>query len=167
MSETRAIMVVAIAVIVGFGIFSGGSNSTGSKPGSNGQPAQAAAASDAKETPEPARPAAGQEVSEEYFKWISSKVHFDCQQAIKKLVRYDMRAPGIFYGTNTMNDMTFILKFERWSRRVHSDNTIGITGDHAEAQNGFGNWMRANYSCTVNIDTKTVTDASLGNGRLN
>jgi hypothetical protein len=31
----------------------------------------------------------------------------------------------------------------------------------------LGNWVRANYSCTVNINTKTVTDAGLGNGRLN
>ena len=42
-----------------------------------------------------------------------------------------------------------------------------VHGDQAEAQNGLGNWMRVTYSCTVNIDTKTVTDASLDNGRLN
>ena len=37
--------------------------------------------SEAKETPEPVRPAAGQEVSEEYFKWINGKMGFACQQA--------------------------------------------------------------------------------------
>ena len=78
-----------------------------------------------------------------------------------------MRAPGIFYGTTSMSDMTFILRFDRWSGRVRSDNTIGIAGDDAEAQNGMGNWVRVNYSCIVNIDTKTVTNASLNNGRLN
>jgi len=165
MSETRAIIVVAIAVIVGFGIFSGGSNS--SKPASDVQPVQAAAASEAKETPEPVRPAAGQEVSEEYFKWIDSKMGFACQQQIKRLVRNDMRSPGVFSGTNSMDSAFFLLRFDRWSKRVASDSTIRMRGDQAEAQNGMGNWVRVTYSCAVNIDSKTVTDVSLDNGRLN
>jgi hypothetical protein len=78
-----------------------------------------------------------------------------------------MRSPGVFYGTTTMDSMTFLLRFDRWSKVVRSDGTIRIAGDQAEAQNGLGNWVRANYSCTVNINTKTVTDAGLGNGRLN
>jgi hypothetical protein len=63
--------------------------------------------------------------------------------------------------------MFFLLRFDRWSKLVGNDNTIRIAGDAAEAQNGLGNWVRANYSCTVNIDTKTVMDVTLNDGRLN
>ena len=67
----------------------------------------------------------------------------------------------------TMMELPFLLRFTRWSKSVANDGTITMRGDQAEAQNGLGNWMRVTYSCTVNIDTKTVTDASLDNGRLN
>ncbi|OKO70036.1 hypothetical protein AC630_35655 [Bradyrhizobium sp. AS23.2] len=92
---------------------------------------------------------------------------FECQQQIKRLVRNDMRSPGVFSGTNSMDSVFFLLRFDRWSKRVANDGTIRMRGDQAEAQNGLGNWMRVTYSCTVNIDTKTVTNASLDNGRLN
>jgi hypothetical protein len=119
------------------------------------------------EKPEPTRPAAGQEVSQEYFDWISRKMSFECQQQIKRVVRNDMRTPGVFSGKNSMDSVFFLLRFDRWSQRVASDGTIRMRGDQAEAQNGLGNWMRVTYSCTVNIGTKTVTDASLDNGRFN
>ena len=163
MSDTRAIIVTAIAVIIGFGIFgSGGSNN--SKPAAQ-NPATTTSSQD--EKPEPTRPTTGQEVSEEYFKWIESKMGYACQQQIKRLVRNDMRSPGVFSGTNSMDSAFFLLRFDRWSKRVANDGTIRMRGDQAEAQNGLGNWMHANYSCTVNIGSKTVTDAALDNGRLN
>jgi hypothetical protein len=61
----------------------------------------------------------------------------------------------------------FLLNFDRWSKYVRNNNTIRIASDAAEAQNRLGNWVRANYSCTVDIDTKSVLDATLNNGRLN
>jgi hypothetical protein len=120
----------------------------------------------AEDKPEPSRPAVGQEVSEEYFDWISSKLHFECQQRIKQIVRYDMRTPGIFSGTNSTDSVFFLLRFSRWSKFVADDNTIRMRGDEAEAQNGIGNWLRVNYSCIVNINTNTVVDVSLDDGRL-
>jgi hypothetical protein len=116
-----------------------------------------------KETPPPT-PAIGEDVSEEYFKYILREVHFDCQEQIKRLVKYDIRAPGVLWGTN-QGDSVF-LRFTRWSARVASDGTIRLYGDNAEAQNGFGNWVRINYSCTVNVATKSVRRATLDQGRL-
>jgi hypothetical protein len=116
--------------------------------------------------PEPARPKPGQEVSEEYFKWLERKVGFDCQQQIKRGVAYNMRSEGILYGTNEMDSIKFILRFDRWSKLVSNENTITIAGDKAEIQNGLGNWVRASYRCKANIDTKTVVDASVSSGRL-
>jgi hypothetical protein len=152
-----------VLALLGLGAIIGGGN----KSASDVPSARATDSSQAdKEKPEPARPAAGQEVSEEYFNWINSKMGFACQQQIKRLVRNDMRSPGVFSGTNSMDSTFFLLRFDRWSKRVANDGTIRMRGDQAEAQNGLGNWMRVTYSCTVDIDTKTVTDASLDNGRL-
>ena len=145
-----------------------GAMGSGNKPASNVvDAAPTRTTADSTEKPEPARPAVGEEVSEEYFKWLNSKMGFDCQQQIKRLVRNDMRSPGAFSGTNSMDSVFFLLRFDRWSKHVAKDGTIRMRGDQAEAQNGMGNWMRVTYSCTVNIDSKTVTDASLDNGRLN
>jgi hypothetical protein len=157
---------IPVAIVIGLGILSGGGSPPSPSPSAAPAPAVDAPKTET-EKPEPARPAPGQEVSEEYFKWIEGKMGFECQQQIKRLVRNDMRSPGLFSGTNSMDSVFFVLQFNRWSKRVANDGTIKMRGDQAEAQNGLGNWMRANYSCTVNIDTKTVTDASIDNGRLN
>ena len=77
-----------------------------------------------------------------------------------------MRSEGIFYGKNEMDSINFLLQFDRWSKLVSNENTITIAGDKAEIQNGFGNWVRASYRCKVNIDTKTVIDASVSSGRF-
>ena len=116
--------------------------------------------------PEPVRPTPGQEVSENYLTWFKRKVGFDCQQQIKRGVAYDMRSEGILYGTNEMDSIKFHLQFDRWSKFVSNENTITIAGDKAEIQNGNGNWVRANYRCKVNIDTKAVTDVSVSSGRI-
>ena len=152
----KAMGVCAVALVVILAAYGG--SSSGSK---------SEAAATEQENPEPTRPMLGQEVSEEYFDWIDHEMVFKCEQQIKRLVRYDMRTPGIFSGTNSMDEQFFLLRFDQWSERVASDGTITMFGDEAEAQNGFGNWIKAHYSCTVNINTATVTDASIGNGRLN
>ena len=153
----------AIGIIVLLGIGYAVTHNTDDKNVANASDTTAAKA---EEKPEPTRPAVGQEVSEEYFDWINSKMQFECQQRIKQIVHYDMRTPGIFSGTNSTDSVFFLLRFSRWSKFVADDNTIRIRGDEAEAQNGFGAWMRVNYSCTVNINTKTMVDVSLNDGRL-
>lgn len=116
--------------------------------------------------PPPPTPRIGEDVSEEFFKYIHHEVLFECQQLIKTLVKYDIRSPGIFSGTNDSRSMFFLLRFDRWSRYVASNGTIKLYGDAAEAQNGFGNWIPVNYSCTVDITNKTIVDGRLDNGRL-
>ena len=117
-----------------------------------------------KEPLPPPTPAIGEDVSEAYFNYIDREIGFDCGQQIKRLVKYDIRSAGVLWGTNS-GDWA-LLRFTRWSSRVASDGTIRLVGDEAEAQNGFGNWMRINYSCTVEVATKTVKRVTLNPGRL-
>jgi hypothetical protein len=83
---------------------------------------------------------------------------------IKKLVKYDIRAPGVFWGHST-GDLA-ILRFTHASKRVAKDGTITIAGDGAEAHNAIGNWVRVNYTCTFDPGTDIVTHATLAPGRL-
>jgi hypothetical protein len=122
---------------------------------------------DTKAEPEPPpQPKPGQQVSEDYFRWLLGKVHFDCQQQIKRSVTSNMRAEGLLYGKNEIDSMHFYLQSDRSTKVVRDDNTITIAGDKAEIQNDFGNWVRASYMCKVNVDTKTVVDAFVSPGRF-
>jgi hypothetical protein len=114
--------------------------------------------------PPPPMPEPGQEVSEEVFKYLDKKLHYDCQKAIKKLVKFDIRAPGVIYGTN-QGEWAF-LRFTRWSKYASPHGTIRLAGDDAELQNGLGAWVRHNYSCIVDPKTMQVEDASLDPGKL-
>jgi len=114
---------------------------------------------------EPTRPAAGQEVSPEYFRWLKREFGFKCQEEIKKEVTYNMRAPGIFYGKNEMDSINFLLEFNRYNSKVAHDSTISMIGEKAELQNDYGNWVQAHYLCEINIDTQTVTRAFAQTGR--
>jgi hypothetical protein len=97
---------------------------------------------------------------------ISGEMAYDCQQAIKRFIKYDIRAPGLMWGHNSGSDAMFLLRMSRWSQKVAADNTITIAGDEGEAQNGMGNWVRINYTCTVNLNNKTVKRAAFNQGRL-
>jgi hypothetical protein len=162
---TKGIALVVLACIgVGFCTLN-----SGTKPTTSATPipvqSPSATAAKAEPPPPPPTPDPVQEVTEEYFRHLNhDDVHFECDQAIKRLVKYDIRSPGVLYGTNT--GMWAFLRFDRWSKRVANDNTIKIYGDEAEAQNGFGNWVRINYSCTIDLGTKKVLRATLDNGRL-
>jgi len=102
-----------------------------------------------KEEPPPPTPAIGEEVSKQ----------------IKRHAEYGIRAPGIVYGTNYNDDILF-LRFTHMSRRVDGDGNIFIGGDKAEAQNAAGAWVQVKYTCTVNVKTFAVRDASLDRGRF-
>jgi hypothetical protein len=114
----------------------------------------------------PPTPKPGEEVSQAFFEHISGEMAYDCQQAIKRFIKYDIRAPGLMWGHNSGSDAMFLLRMSRWSQKVAADNTITIAGDEGEAQNGMGNWVRINYTCTVNLNNKTVKRAAFNQGRL-
>ncbi len=59
-----------------------------------------------------------------------------------------------------------VARFDRWNKYQRNDGLIVLAGDEAEAQNGFGNWLRANYSCTFNADTGKVVNVTLEAGKL-
>jgi hypothetical protein len=56
--------------------------------------------------------------------------------------------------------------FDRWNKHQRQDGHILLYGDEAEAQNGFGNWVRVNYRCEFDPAAKKVLDAQLSQGRL-
>ena len=118
-----------------------------------------------KEEPPPPTPAIGEEVSYDFFKYLDGKANYECSKQIKRHAEYGIRAPGIVYGTNYNDDILF-LRFTHMSRRVDGDGNIFIGGDKAEAQNAAGAWVQVKYTCTVNVKTFAVRDASLDRGRF-
>jgi hypothetical protein len=116
--------------------------------------------------PPPPVPYAGQEVSKEFFDYIYPEMAYGCVEAIKRFVKYDIRSPGALYGTNNGDSAFFLLRMSRVSKRVANDGSITMAGDEAEAQNGFGNWKRISYTCTVDPVNKLVKHATLSDGRL-
>jgi hypothetical protein len=128
------------------------------------EPKVAAKVEPAPPPPPPPTPANGEEVSEEFFNYLKLEVSYRCQQQIQAQVKYEIRSPGVLYGTNT--GAGALLRFSRWSKYVSDDGTITIRGDEAEAQNGFGNWLKVNYSCTIDVATKQVKYATISDGRL-
>jgi hypothetical protein len=103
-------------------------------------------------------------ISEDLFKAVENEVGSACGRKIKNLVTYDIRSPGTFYGTNSGNSA--LLRFTRWQVRVSQTGTITIRGDDAEAQNGFGTWLKVNYSCEVDLASKKIVNVSIDPGRL-
>ena len=116
--------------------------------------------------PPPPTPKRGEAVSKEFFEWFSAQMAYDCNQAIKRQVRYNIRSPGLLWGENTADSAFFLLRMSRYSKQVAPDNTIMLVGDEAEAQNGFGNWLRITYVCKVDVSTNTVKHATFSSGRL-
>ena len=114
----------------------------------------------------PPVPYAGQAVSKEFFDYIYPKMSYDCVQAIRPFVKYDMRSPGMMWGTNNIRDLGFLLRMTRYSKVVANDGSITLAGDEAEAQNGFGNWKRVTYVCVVDPVNLLVKRASLSDGGL-
>jgi len=107
--------------------------------------------------PIPAKPTAGQEVSEEYVNYVIREREggWNCKQAVEKSAKYDIKWKSWGYG------------FDYWNKYARNDGYLRISGDDAEAQNGFGNWVRANYSCTYDPENKTVINVTLDAGKKN
>jgi hypothetical protein len=117
--------------------------------------------------PPPPTPEPGQPVTVEYFNYLQRSntiILVHCMTEIRKLVKYDIRAPGILWGQSSGSDA--ILRFTHFSRHVADDGSITVGGDDAEAQNGIGNWLRVNYTCTIDLGTNTVKRVTLDSGRL-
>ena len=50
--------------------------------------------------------------------------------------------------------------------KVSKTGTMTIWGDDAEAQNGFGVWLKVNYSCEVDLTSKKIVNVTMDQGRL-
>jgi len=104
------------------------------------------------------------DISEDLFKAVKNESSYECGRRIRNLVRYDIRSPGVFYGTN--NGDSALLRFTQWGVKVSKTGTMTIWGDEAEAQNGFGTWMKVNYSCEVDLASKKIVNVTMDPGRL-
>ena len=82
-------------------------------------------------------PRIGAEVSEKYFEAVRGKTWTHCKRAIENLAKYDLRWTD--WG----------IPFDRWNATHREDGLLRLIGDGAEAQNGYGGWVRVNYICTV------------------
>lgn len=56
----------------------------------------------------------------------------------------------------------------RYTRAIMHNNgkQVSYLGDAIKFQNGFGNWVRASYSCTFEVATKAVVKLTVSEGRL-
>ena len=59
-----------------------------------------------------------------------------------------------------------LLRFTQWGVKVSKTGTMIIWGDDAEAQNGFGVWLKVNYSCEVDSTSKKIVNVTMDQGRL-
>jgi hypothetical protein len=114
----------------------------------------------------PPTPKIGEDVGQEYFRYIERKMSYECGKELYRLIKYEIRAPGIFWGKNSGQNAAFLLSYTRFSSRVAEDGTIRLLGDEAEAKNGLGNWMPIKYSCTVDVASQSVRNATIEAGKL-
>jgi hypothetical protein len=114
---------------------------------------------DANKPPPPpvVTPAAGEKVSEAYYQNVVRDALSPCSRAIEKSAKYDLRWSSSFL---------VMLRFSHYSTYRQRDGTLILSGDDAEAQNGFGNWVRIHYSCSFDPETKTVSNVTMDSGKL-
>jgi hypothetical protein len=83
-------------------------------------------------------------------------VAYTCGTAVEKSAKYDLRwklsSPSKRF-PYTMGGRDMV-------------NRITLVGDEAEAQNGFGGWVRVNYSCTFDWQSDKVVATTIEAGRL-
>jgi hypothetical protein len=121
-------------------------------PGTNDYRTQGAA------TPvrQDAAPAAGAEVPETYFNKVERDAFVPCTAAIENMATYDIRWTSGFLSP----------RFSRWNKYQRDDGTLQLTGDAAEMQNGFGNWLRVTYRCVFDPKEQKVVNVTIDRGKL-
>jgi hypothetical protein len=117
-------------------------------------PTQDASAVAAK--PSSSKPDVGAEVPEAYFNHVFADASWPCRKAVENAAKYDLR----------WTDGWLSPAFSRWNKYMRADGLMFFYGDRAEAQNGFGAWLRVNYVCRYDPATKRVVGASFEQGRL-
>jgi hypothetical protein len=75
-----------------------------------------------------------------------------CKRAVERQAKYDLR------WTSWLSDF----QVARDPRNGH----IVLVGDEAQAQNGFGAWVRMSYGCSYDPRSKRLLEAYLQPGRL-
>jgi hypothetical protein len=107
--------------------------------------------------PQPAKPKVT-------IKDVYERTDKPCKAAVEGLAQYDLRWTG-----RTSKSYGFpqyrLTKGGSATDDLEGADSIHLVGDRAEAQNGFGNWMRVNYSCTYDLRAGKVVDATLDAGR--
>jgi hypothetical protein len=100
-------------------------------------------------------PSVGEELKDGYLKYVKDhrQGNENCKKAIADMAKYDIK----------WTDRT---EFQYVNKYARMDGYVLLSGDNAQAQNGFGNWIRVNYKCLYDPTSKRVIEATMNNGRL-
>jgi hypothetical protein len=105
-----------------------------------------------------AAPTVGEQMTDDYVKYVKTDLNGEsnCKSAVADMAKYDLR------WTNSWGSSPF----GYYNRYALPDGYVRLVGDEAEAQNGFGGWVRVNYTCLYDPATQTVKNVAMNNGRL-
>jgi hypothetical protein len=103
-------------------------------------------------------PAVGEQMTDGYVEYVKTDLKGDsnCKNAVADMAKYDLR------WTNSWGSSPF----GYYNRYALPDGYVRLVGDEAEAQNGFGGWVRVNYTCLYDPATQTVKNVILNQGRF-
>jgi hypothetical protein len=101
-------------------------------------------------------PAFGEHNSEEYFNQVYADAAWPCKTAIENSAKFDLR----------WTQSWIARYFNRWNSVAREDGHLILVGDTAEAQNGFGGWVRVHYRCEFDPASKKVINASFEPGKI-
>ena len=101
-------------------------------------------------------PAVGAQITDRYLEYVKTdrKGVQNCKNAVADMAKYDIKWTS--WGTN----------FNYHNRYARADGYVLLVGDNAEAQNGFGGWVRVNYECLYDPNAQRVVRTTMNKGRL-
>jgi hypothetical protein len=142
--EKRAIILVSVVVLGAMAMFGGFKNSGTSSPSSS-TPYKTATA-----------PVVGEKMTEGYIRYVQDdlKAEKNCRREIENLAKYDLKWTS------------WTTTFEYNNANARADGYVRFIGDNAQAQNGFGGWVRVNYECLYDPSNQQVARVKMDNGKL-
>jgi hypothetical protein len=106
------------------------------------------------------KPAAGAEITDEYFKEVEHAAWRDCMREIENRARYDFKWTSKWSGGGKFWYPTGSNKYQR------EDGVVALTGDDVEFKNGFGAWLPQTYTCKFDPEKKEVVEVIVTAGKL-
>jgi len=99
-------------------------------------------------------------ISEDVFRAVKTEAGYECSRRIRNLVKYDIRSPGVLYGTN--NGILLCFASPSGSGRSPSRHHDHL-GRRADARTAW-RLAEVNYSCEVDLTVKKDRQRDDGQG---